>query len=94
MQIVTIAAGILTLITGLVAAGYWYKSSVVPVPEFNQDWASYDDGLSVHVIMTEMNIGGIRQAMIDSCKLNVIAARWTGVAAFLGAVTTFTGMFH
>ena len=93
-QIVTIGAGVLTLITGLNAAWYWYRSSVVSAQEFDQDWASYDDGLSVHVIMAEMNIGGTRKAMADSCGLNVIASRWTGASALLGAITTFTGMFH
>ena len=36
-QIVTSGAGVLTLITGLNAAWYWYRSSVVSAQEFDQD---------------------------------------------------------
>jgi hypothetical protein len=94
LWIATIALGVATLITALIAAFYWYKSSVISAQEFDWPNPSYDEGLSLQVIIAELNIGGIRLAMSESCRLNMWAARWTGLAAILGAATTFAGMFH
>ena len=79
--------------TALIAAYYWHKSSIVSAQAFGEPDASYDDGLSVQVIMAELNIGNIRLAMNEACRLNMWAARWTGVSAVLSPARHSPGCF-
>ncbi len=93
--LIVIPLGVGTLVTALIAAYYWYKSSVISAQEFAApSEPSYDDDLSVQVILAEMNIGSIRLAMNESCRLNSGQRAGPVFSAVLGAATTFAGMFH
>ena len=68
--IVTLALGIATLVTALIAARYCYKSSVVPVQECEAPIASIDDAPAQHVLTTDVNLIGVRAALNESSRLN------------------------
>ena len=85
---VVILAG-LTLVTGLVAARYWYLSSQVPVVPA---WAAHggiEPGNNEH--SQSGWIVALMESARESGRLNKIASLWTAAAVVLGAATSIVG---
>lgn len=84
MKIAAIALAILALISGLVAAFYWYKSTLPKIKNMNptsKDSAFLALGL----------INGFIQAYNEAAEFNKKAARWTAATAVLGALSAVAG---
>jgi hypothetical protein len=83
-----LACSVGTAISAFVAARYWYLSSR-PSPETTQPpLASIDDDPAVHIMEAQVNIYSIRAALMEASRLNKLAAIWSAIAAFMGAVAT------
>jgi hypothetical protein len=93
LYILTIALGVAALITSLIAAYYWHKSSIVPVQECESPASSVSDDPAGHILTTDVNLISIRLAWNESSRLNKLAARWTGLSALLGAPLRFPECF-
>lgn len=63
LWIATVVLDVATFLTALIAAYYWYESSVVPVQEFEPPIASVSDNPAVHILNTDVNLYGIRSAL-------------------------------
>lgn len=68
-------------LTGLIAASYWYKSSIVPYPPKLHGIVPV--GGSATVFVEPLTV-----ALRESGRLNKIAACWSGLAAFFGGVSS------
>jgi hypothetical protein len=75
LYILTIALGVAALITSLIAAYYWHKSSIVPVQECESPASSVCDDPAGHILTTDVNLISIRLAWNESSRLNKLAAR-------------------
>jgi hypothetical protein len=82
--IVSVVLAVATLGTSLMAAWYWLKSSRVDIGDVRLP--SVSDVPEAHILQTQV-------AIIQSSRLNAIAAKWTGAAAVLGAITAIWGAF-
>jgi hypothetical protein len=81
-----------TLVAGVVAAIYWWRSSrqdavLLPEPE-----ASISDSPEQHIQIAVVNLNTVQASLIKVSNLNSTAAAWSGVAALLGAITTAAGV--
>ncbi len=74
----------LTLASGLVAAFYWRRSSLVTYP-------SELHGLTPIGGVTMVIARPLVEALQESGRLNKIAASWSAVAAFFAGVSSFAG---
>jgi hypothetical protein len=80
---VTIALAVLMAIVSLTVAWYWWKSSQVDIGITS---VSIDDVPQAHIMDAQA-------AIIESSRLNRIAAGWTTLAAPLSAATSISGAF-
>ncbi len=83
MNYLNVTLAIATCCTGLLAAYFWYKASVVPI--------NPGEGInSGDFQMQEMAwMVATMEAVIKSAELNKIAARWTAIAVMLGTAYNF-----
>jgi hypothetical protein len=82
--IVSVALAIATFGTSLTAAWYWLKSSRVDIGD--ESLPSASDVPEAHILETQV-------AIMQSSRPNAVAAKWTGAAAVLGAMTAIRGAF-
>lgn len=89
--------------TGIVAAVYWFRASIVEIPT---DWGIHSSkplkaGARIPTV-DELNayvswIFAIKDAFEKSSRLNKSAATWTAIAVLLGTLATVSGIlpaFH
>ena len=88
----TLALASTTLTTAVVSAVYWFKSAAIRTPQFEEPIASVSDAPEQHIINAVANAGILLGVMNEAAKFNKRAAIWTGISAFLGAVTTGLGL--
>jgi hypothetical protein len=88
MKCVSIALAVGALVSGLIAAFYWYKSSNVDI----------DPGWTVEhpePVVPELKQMGWNSAMMNaittSATLNKTAALWTALSVALGGASTIVG---
>jgi hypothetical protein len=91
MKYAVAALAIATLVTAVVGAVYWFKSSkVTAVPA----WAQMGLSEPGDAEASQMGwLAAMLEASIKSAALNKPAAVWTGAAALLGAATTLASLF-
>ncbi len=89
---VTVLLALAALVAAIVSAVYWFKSAAVPTKQFDEPVASIGDVPEDHILTAVANANFVREAMAESCRLNKLAAIWTGISALLGASTTVAGM--
>lgn len=92
MKIAEITLAILAFVTGLVAAGYWYRASKVTA---DPGWDP--NGLAepgVHSAAQDAWIAAMLQSASESARLNKIAALWTAVSIFLTAISAIAAAFQ
>jgi hypothetical protein len=97
MHCFTIAAGVIALVTGLIAAYWWHQSAqIVPVPA----WAvprTGEAGVFSGVEpgdSQESDSGWLAALLVaakDSAGLNKRAALWTASSVLAGAIANFAG---
>jgi hypothetical protein len=97
MHCFSIAAGVTALVTGLIAAYWWYQSAqIVPVPA----WAvprTGEAGVFSGVEpgdSQESDSGWLAALLVaakDSAGLNKRAALWTASSVLAGAIANFAG---
>jgi hypothetical protein len=87
MKLMSFSFALLALVTGLIAAYYWYKASKVEIVPLWQKLHIMEPigGGDSHWIV------GILEAVGESCSLNKIAAVWTASSVFLSAVSAVIG---
>lgn len=97
MHCFSIAVGVIALVTGLIAAYWWYQSAqIVPVPS----WAVSGPGEAGVFSGVEPGdsqlsdsgwIAGLLAAAQKSADLNKRAALWTAFSVLAGAIANFAG---
>jgi hypothetical protein len=76
----------------LVAALYWFRSSL-PTPKTRiQITASIDDVPAQHIQGTQADIYDLHFILMKVSRLNKNASIWSGLAAIFGAAAAFTSM--
>jgi hypothetical protein len=80
---VTFAIG--ALVCGLIAASYWYRSSVVET-KLDSDFEPV-----VEELRNRAWFSAIMRAATTSANLNKIAARWTAAVVVLGSASSISG---
>jgi hypothetical protein len=86
MKIASMALAIGSLVTGLVAAWYWYKSSIVKVvPKAD---GRFGGGMAT---ATAPWLSGAMVAFAEGARLNKNAALWTAASVVLAALSSITG---
>lgn len=103
MKCISITFAIAAVVTGLVAAVYWYKSGTVPINQ-NQgpDWGLPGTGVRTEPVDPDLkaldlsvaSIDGIlatNKAMREAARLNKIAARWTAVSVSCSGLSAIFG---
>ena len=83
---------VVTVITAVAAAVYWFKSAAVKVQTVDEPTASMTDAIEEHTLAAVVNMNFLREAMNKSARLNRLAAIWTGVSAVLAALTTIVSL--
>jgi hypothetical protein len=82
MKCIGIVAAVGALICGLIAAYYWYKSSII---EFGPDWEFEP---VVEELKSIGRFDGIMKAAKASSNLNKLAARSTAASVVLSAISS------
>jgi len=92
MKIVEIAIAILAAVTGMVAAGYWYRASRITA---DPGWGP--NGLArpgIHSAEQDGWIVAMLQSASESAHLNKIAALWTAVTVALTGISAIVASFQ
>lgn len=92
MKIVEITLAILALVTGLVAAWYWYRASKITA---DPGWGP--NGLAepgVQSAARDAWIAAMLQSVSESARLNRIAALWTAVTVALAGISSVAAVFQ
>lgn len=76
-------AAIAALVSGLIAAGYWWQSSKVSFDPWRGGSEPLDHQLWTLSVTVEFN-----RIMNEAGRLNAIAARWTAATSLLAAIAT------
>ncbi len=93
--ILKLALALLTLISAVISAVYWFKSSRLEIETvYRGDLPSISDVPELHIMTAQVDVFKILQVMNEACRLNKWASIWTGIAALLGAVTTISGFIN
>jgi hypothetical protein len=80
MRLTTIFAA-LAVISGLVAAWYWYQSTKPTVPPVVED----------NVMHAMKWFNGVKDTADQTARANKKAALWTAASVLLGAISTLSG---
>ena len=91
-RIIFIIASALTAGCALVAAYFWYRSSLPTPPLPDEIAASYDDAPQLHILGGQVEIQHIRNSMMEASGLNKKAALWSAGAASFGAIAALVSM--
>lgn len=84
MKYLELVLAVAAFITGLLAAGYWYKASrVQPDPSLGR--GGYVEP-GIHSLAQDAWNAALIQSASESARLNKIAALWTAVAVALNAL--------
>jgi len=87
MRLVAFVLAALSLVTGLVAAWYWYKSSIVSVePRIDRGPRGGMPGV------VRAWLGGTIASVESSAALNKKASVWTAATVVLGTLGNFLGL--
>jgi hypothetical protein len=83
MKVIGLVFAFIALVTGLIAAYFWSRASMVPiVPTWKIEPGESDASQQGWQVGTMM-------AFSKSGELNKLAARWTAASVALGAIGTF-----
>ena len=83
MKVIGLVFAFIALVTGLIAAYFWSRASMVPiVPTWKIEPGESDASKQGWQVGTMMAFG-------KSGELNKLAARWTAASVALGAIGTF-----
>ena len=85
---IVIGCAVGALVTGLTAAGYWFKASRVDFKPFT------DPVLTGQISPLDhpgVWVSAVRLTIEKSGSLNASAARWTAASVILGALSTLLG---
>ena len=83
MKVIGLVCAFIALVTGLIAAHFWYRASKVPiVPSWKIEPGESDASMQGWQ-------SGTMQAFSNSGQLNKVAALWTAIAVASSAISTF-----
>jgi hypothetical protein len=83
-----------TLISAIIAASYWYKSSRIPFESgYTGKGASISDVPQSYIMNAQIDIFTTQDSLRQAAYLNARAAIWTALSAIFGAITTIGGLF-
>ena len=86
------AMGLAGAACALIAALYWFRSSL-PTPEAPvQITASVEDVPAQHIQSAHVDIYNLHFTLMKISQLNKKASIWSGLAAIFGAAAAFTSM--
>lgn len=92
LRIAYIVCSIATAACALVAAGYWYRSSL-PTPILNEPpVASISDVAALHIMSAQADVYEVQAALAEASRLNKKAAVWSAIAALFGAAAAILGI--
>jgi hypothetical protein len=88
VKVISILFAIAALITGLVGACYWYKSSIVPIDRWGRNEHPSSFRPHEHQAANTLWLGGMFEAAQKTARLNRVAALWTAFAVVLSGVSS------
>jgi hypothetical protein len=88
LKFASIAMAVLALITGIVAARYWYRSSKVDIEPIWPTGAGGPVEPGEHEDSQDGWIGGALTAFSESARLNAKAAVWTAASVVFAAIAS------
>ncbi|MGC1560258.1 MAG: hypothetical protein WA820_10475 [Bradyrhizobium sp.] len=88
MKAISILLAFAALITGLVGAFYWFKSSIVPIDRWGREEHPGPFLPHEHQAANTLWLAGMFEAAQKTTRLNKKAALWTAVAVILGAASS------
>jgi hypothetical protein len=88
MRAISILLALAALITGLVGAFYWFKSSMVPIDRWGREEHPGPFPPHEHQAAHTLYLFGMLEAARQTARLNMKAALWTAVAVILSGVSS------
>lgn len=82
-----------TTVCAFGASYYWLRSSQPTPEEVPTPDASISVHPELHILTTQVEIYGIRDALKEASLLNKKAAKWSAWAAGLGGIAAFISIF-
>jgi hypothetical protein len=90
LRIFSIFLAIIALVSGLIAAWYWYKSSKVPI---DPGWSGPTEPVVPEQQQMDWTVA-ILKATREVADLNKTAALWTALSVAFAAASTIVGAFE
>jgi len=82
-----------TALCSAIAACYWWLSSRQNAVVEEPPTASIGDNPELHVLTAHGNIDALEAALLESSRLNEIAAKWSALAAGFATVAALLSAF-
>jgi hypothetical protein len=92
-RIINLFLTLSTAICGLVAAIYWYLSSLPEANISSRVEASYNDAPGPHILEAQVNLYSVQGVLQKASRLNKLASIWSALAAALGAIASIVSIF-
>lgn len=92
IRVAYISCSVATAVCALIAARYWYLSSRPTPATADPPAASISDYPERHILGVQVDIYAIQASLAEVSRLNKSAARWSAIAALLGAATSILGI--
>ncbi|MEA2913929.1 MAG: hypothetical protein QOJ15_6010 [Bradyrhizobium sp.] len=102
MKCTSIVFAVIALVSGLLAAWFWLKSSKVKIGPLGPKWRLPGTGVPTEPYLPDqkaqemfvknmMDSQEIVNAALDSARLNKVASLWTAASVLCGGVASITG---
>ena len=92
MKIAEVIITMLALVTGLVAAWYWYRASKITADPGWGQTGLVEPG--IHSAVQDAWMAATLKAASESARLNKLAAQWTAVAVALTGISSIAAVFQ
>lgn len=83
---------LIAAVSGIWAAYLWLEASRIDLPPFDPPIASMSNAPELHILDITVRQNEAFNLLALSSKLNAKAARWSGLAAFLTALSVLFGL--
>jgi hypothetical protein len=93
MHLIISGLALATALCSLIAAYYWGLSSRQKAVAKEPPTASIGDNPEEHVLVAHVNIDALEAALLESSKLNKIAAKWSAFAAGFATLAALLSAF-
>lgn len=93
MHLIISALALVTALCSGIAAYYWWLSSRQKPVASEPPVASIGDNPEEHILVAHVNVDALEAALLESSRLNKIAAKWSALAAGFATVAALLSAF-